>query len=79
METRHFSVIKCDALRDLIPFVQFKKVKNIHGGVILLVKLQAIALTLLSLLLLHVCVFLRFLNCTNGTKSECHKYILIFC
>ena len=30
----------CDALRDLIPFVQFKKLKNTHGGVLLLVKLQ---------------------------------------
>ena len=29
----------CDALRDLVPFVQFKK--NTHGGVLLLVKLQA--------------------------------------
>ena len=30
----------CDALRDLIPFVQFKKLKNNHGGVLLLLKLQ---------------------------------------
>ena len=30
----------CDALRDLIPFVQFKKLKNTHGGVLFLVKLQ---------------------------------------
>ena len=28
-------------LRDLLPFVQFKNVKNNHGGVLLLVKLQA--------------------------------------
>ena len=27
----------CDALRDLITFVQFKNVKNTHGGVLLLV------------------------------------------
>ena len=27
-------------LYDLIPFVQFKNVKNSHGGVLLLVKLQ---------------------------------------
>ena len=32
-----------DALRDLIPFVQSKNVKNTHGGVILLIKLQASA------------------------------------
>ena len=27
----------CDALRDLVPFVQFKKCENTHGGVLLLV------------------------------------------
>ena len=32
---------KCDALRDLVPFLQLKSVKNTHGGVLLLVKLQA--------------------------------------
>ena len=32
----------CDALRDSVPFLQFKNVKNTHGGVLLLVKLQAI-------------------------------------
>ena len=31
----------CDALRDLVPFIQFKNVKNTHGGELLLVKLQA--------------------------------------
>ena len=32
-----------DALRDLVPCVQFKKtVKTTHGGVLLLVKLQAL-------------------------------------
>ena len=31
----------CDVLRDLVPFVQFKNVKNTHGGVLLWVKLQA--------------------------------------
>ena len=32
---------KCDALRDLVPFLQLKSVKNTHGGALLLVKLQA--------------------------------------
>ena len=32
---------KCDALRDLVPCVQFKKRENTYGGVLLLVKLQA--------------------------------------
>ena len=35
----------CDVLRDLVPFVNLKDVKNIHaGGVLLLVKLQAFSL-----------------------------------
>ena len=51
----------------------FKNVKNTRGGVLLLVKLQAISNKL------NACnftksntppwVFSRFLNCTNGTKS----------
>ena len=45
----------------------FKNVKNAHGGMLLLVKLQASA-TLLKLTLLHV-HFSCFLNETNGTKS----------
>ena len=31
----------CDALRNLVPFLQHKKRENTHGGVLLLVKLQA--------------------------------------
>ena len=34
-------IIFCDALHDLVPFVQFKNLKNTHAGVLLLVKLQA--------------------------------------
>ena len=30
----------CDALRDLVPSVQFKKRENTHGGVLRLVKEQ---------------------------------------
>ena len=33
-----------DALRDLVPFVQFKKGENTHGGVFLSVKLQALSM-----------------------------------
>ena len=54
----------CDTLRDLVPFVQFKNVKNTHGGVLLLVKLQAEAKSNTS-----PWVFFTFLNCKNGTKS----------
>ena len=40
-----------------------KNLKNTHGRVLILVKLQAT----LKLTLVHGC-FSRFLNCTNGTK-----------
>ena len=43
-----------------------ENVKNTHGGVLILVKLQA---TLLKLTLLHGC-FSGFLNCINDTKSR---------
>ena len=50
-----------------------KNMKNTHGGVLLLVKLEA---TLLKVTLLHGC-FSRFLNCTNGTKwCKTSHYIL---
>ena len=48
----------CDALRDLVPFVQFKKRKK-HPWMK--------PATFLKLTLLLGC-FSRFLNCTNGTK-----------
>ena len=50
----------CDELRDLVAFVQFKNVKNTHGGVLLLV---------LKAALLHGW-FLLSLICTNGTRSR---------
>ena len=52
-----------------------KNVKNSHGGVLTLVKLQASACNLLKLTLLHGC-FSRFLNCTNITKSRNASHIL---
>ena len=33
--------MKPDALRNLVPFVEFKNLKNTYGGVLLLAKLQA--------------------------------------
>ena len=53
-----------------------KNVKNTHGRVLILVKLQAEALTLLELTLLHG-YFSRFLNCTNGTKSRNAQHLAI--
>ena len=64
-------ILIVDALRNLVAFAQFKKRENIHGGVLLLVKLQA---TLLKVTLLIGC-FSRFLNCTNGTKSRNASHI----
>ena len=46
-ESKHFKnyVVKtCDALCNLVLFVQYKNVKNTHEEVLLLVKLQALQL-----------------------------------
>ena len=45
----------------------FKKVKNAHGGVLLLVKLMPV--TLPEVKFLDECLS-RFLNCVNVTKSS---------
>ena len=62
-------VYKCDALRHLVQFVQFKKHKSTYGGVLLLLKLQAFikVLTLLKVTPLHVRLSLLF---SNSTKSH---------
>ena len=44
-----------------------KNLKNTHGTVLLLVKLQVSACNLLKVILFHGC-FSYFLNCTNGIK-----------
>ena len=50
-----------------------KNVKNTHGGVLLLVKLQAEASLTSNT---PPWVFFTFLNCTNGTKlRKRHKYV----
>ena len=51
---------KCSALRDMVPFLQFKK--------------RELA-TLLKVTLLHGC-FSRFVNCKNGTKSANASHML---
>ena len=62
--SRYLKSLICDALRDLVPFVQFKNVKNTYG--------EPATLTLL-----HGC-FSRFLNCANGTKSRNAPHIHIY-
>ena len=54
----------CGALHNLAPFYNLKNVKNTHGEVLLLVKLQAEPVTLLKVTLLHGC-FSRYLNYTR--------------
>ena len=56
----------CDALRYLVPFVQFIKRENTQGGVL---SCRLKPATLLKLTLVNGC-FSRFLNCTNGIKSS---------
>ena len=48
-----------------------KNLKNIHGGVLILVKLQAFeAFNFTKINTAAWVFFSRFLNCTNGTKSR---------
>ena len=62
--------IHCDALRNLVPFVQFKKHEKHQWRSITFSKVAGwIPATLLKVTLLHGC-FSRFSNCTNGTKSR---------
>ena len=44
-----------DVLRDLVPFAQFKKRENTHGGALLLVKLQTKACNFTKVTPLHGC------------------------
>ena len=64
MKTGYYS----DALHKLVPFVQFKKVKNTHGGKTLLQKLHASACNFTKSIT-PLWMFFTFFNCTNGTKS----------
>ena len=64
-----------DALHNLLHFYNLKNVKNSHGGVLLLEKLQAEAYNYTkSNTIFHGC-FSRFLNCTNSTKSRKASYM----
>ena len=58
----------CDALRHLIPFIQFEKREKHPWKVLLLIKWVKPAI-LLKVTLLNGC-FSRFLNCRNGTKTR---------
>ena len=64
-----------DALRDLLPSVQFKKRKKTHRRVLLLVKLQVLACNFTKKNT-PPWVFFIFLNCTNGTKWRNGPHII---
>ena len=74
--------IMCDALRDLVTFVQFKNVENSHGGVLFLVKLKAKTYNFTKNNTLP-CLFSYFLICTNGKNRANHhiynrKYLPLY-
>ena len=58
-------MLLCDVLRDLVPFVQFKKREEHPWRSVTFSKVAG----LLKVTLLHGC-FSRLLNCVNGTKSR---------
>ena len=72
LQSRTKYLMRCAIWYNLYNFK--KNIKNTHGGVLILVKLQAKPATLRKLTLLHGC-FSRFLNCTNGTKSRNASHI----
>ena len=67
----NWGIWDCDALRDLVPVVQFKK-REKHPW-----RSINLPATLLKVTLLHGC-FSRFLNCTNGTKSRNAAHINVY-
>ena len=66
-----------DALHGMVSFVQYKKLKKNHGGVLLLVKLQATTWNLLKVSLLHVC-FSRFLIAQMLPNRAKHSHRSVF-
>ena len=64
------NILICDALRDLVPFAQFKKREKHSKRSVTFSKVASNkSANLLKVTLLHV-RFSRFLNCTNDTKSQ---------
>ena len=64
-------ITSCDVLRDLLTFVQLKNMKNTHGGLLPLVKLQATKSET------PPWVFSHFLISTNATKSRNASQLII--
>ena len=66
---------KTCALRDLVPFVQFKKREKHRRRSVTFSKLWAESSDFAKSKLVHEC-FSRFLNCKNGTKLHKASHIL---
>ena len=68
----------CDVLRDLVPFVQFKKCEKHPWRSVTFSRVAGfLPTTLLKATLLHGC-FSRFLICKNSTKSCNASHFVIF-
>ena len=69
--TKSFFTIKCDALRDLVPLVQFKNREKHPWRSVNFSKVASWSLQVerFNLQINNGC-FSRFLNCANGTKSR---------
>ena len=64
-------------LRDLVPFVQFKKCEKHSSRSVTFSKVAGLKpATLLKVKFFHGC-FSRFLNCVNGTKSHNASYLVL--
>ena len=64
-------------LRDLVPFVQFKKREKHPSRSVTFSKVAGLKpATLLKVKLFYGC-FSRFLNCVNGTKSHNASYLVL--
>ena len=63
-------------LCNLLLFVQLKNLKNAHGGVLILVKLQALV-SVFNLIKIYTppWIFLGFLNFANGIQSRNASHI----
>ena len=72
--------VVCDALVDLVPFVQFKKREQHPWRSVNFRKVAGLKPATLPKLTLLYGYFSHFLNCTNGTKSCNASHIcLSFC
>ena len=76
-EMSHVCKLNVMFLRDLVPFVQFKKREKHPSRSVTFSKVAGLKpATLLKVKFFHGC-FSRFLNCVNGTKSHNASYLVL--